>query len=84
MLDAAKACTNTSAFILTSSCCVISDNLDQDHPNMNENSPIGKAIVAYGQSKVSSRLLLSRARIHFRYCVSINARECNSLAVKSL
>ncbi|KAF2842775.1 putative NAD dependent epimerase/dehydratase [Patellaria atrata CBS 101060] len=48
------------AFVYTSTCCVISDDLDHDFPNMKETLPTGRATTVYGQSKtIAEHLVLS-------------------------
>lgn len=40
------------AMVFTSSCTVVSDDLEHDYPYMDETLPVGNATVPYGQSKV--------------------------------
>jgi len=52
ILGAAKAC-GVAAFIYTSSCCVVTDDLVCDYPNYNEETPIPTRSLIYGESKVA-------------------------------
>lgn len=57
MLKAAQEA-GATAFVHTSSCCVIADDHDHDHPNMDETVPLGHAILCYGQSKAEAEALV--------------------------
>jgi sterol-4alpha-carboxylate 3-dehydrogenase (decarboxylating) len=50
-LEAAKA-VKAKAFIFTSSVTIISDDVDNDYPNMDETIPTGQASLVYGSVKV--------------------------------
>jgi UDP-glucose 4-epimerase len=50
-LNAAKA-VKAKAFIFTSSVTIISDDVDNDYPNMDETIPTGQATLVYGRVKV--------------------------------
>lgn len=51
MLKAAEE-GGVGAFVLTSSCCVVADDIGHDYPNMDEEVPTGRVALHYGQSKV--------------------------------
>jgi sterol-4alpha-carboxylate 3-dehydrogenase (decarboxylating) len=51
MLEAAKR-VNARGFIYTSTCCVITDNLDTPLPNIDERWPTPRSSLIYGESKV--------------------------------
>lgn len=53
--------TKCTAFVQTSSCTVLSDDLDHDFPNMTEDIPIGHATLAYGASKAPAELAVLAA-----------------------
>lgn len=53
--------TKCRAFVQTSSCTVLSDDLDHDFPNMTEDIPIGHATLAYGASKAPAELAVLAA-----------------------
>lgn len=52
MLEAAKE-NRVPNFLFTSSCTVLSDDLDHDYPNMTEDLPIPSKSLMYGESKVA-------------------------------
>lgn len=52
VLDATKQ-TVCKAFVHTSSCTVVSDDLAHDYPFMHEGIPIGNATLSYGASKAA-------------------------------
>ncbi|KAI9693653.1 MAG: hypothetical protein M1822_002924 [Bathelium mastoideum] len=49
-LEAAKA-TRVKAFVYTSSCCLVTDDMNHEYPNMDESLPTGLATLTYGYSK---------------------------------
>ncbi|KAF2239325.1 NAD(P)-binding protein [Viridothelium virens] len=49
-LQAAKA-TGVKAFVFTSSCCIVTDDMKHEYPNMDESLPTGLATLIYGYSK---------------------------------
>jgi len=51
ILAAAKAC-GVQAFVYTSSYTVVTDDVAHDYPNMNEEVPIPRKSLIYGESKV--------------------------------
>lgn len=53
VIEAAKQ-TNCRAFVHTSSCTVLSDDLNHDYAYMNEDIPIGNATLSYGASKAAA------------------------------
>ncbi|OCK84146.1 C-3 sterol dehydrogenase/C-4 decarboxylase-like protein [Lepidopterella palustris CBS 459.81] len=68
MLDAAKEC-GVRAFVYTSSCAVVTDDVDRDYPNMDESTPTGNATLVYGQSKAAAEKLVLQANTpHFLTC----------------
>lgn len=52
VIRAAREC-GCRALVYTSSCTVITDDLDHDYAFINEDLPTGKATLCYGWSKVS-------------------------------
>lgn len=52
MLAAAKEC-GVRNFVYTSSCCVLTDDLDRDFHNFKEDLPVSQKSLMYGESKVS-------------------------------
>ena len=61
--------TECRAFVQTSSCTVLSDDLDHDFPNMTEDIPIGHATLAYGASKAPAELAVLAANCEsFKTC----------------
>ncbi|THY43556.1 NAD(P)-binding protein [Aureobasidium pullulans] len=60
VLSAAQE-TKCKAFVQTSSCTVVSDDLDHEYPNMTEDIPIGHATLAYGASKAPAELAVLAA-----------------------
>ncbi|KAH0282262.1 NAD(P)-binding protein [Aureobasidium namibiae CBS 147.97] len=63
--------TTCKAFVHTSSCTVLSDDLDHDFPNMTEDMPIGRATLAYGASKAPAELAVlaaNNASASFKTC----------------
>jgi sterol-4alpha-carboxylate 3-dehydrogenase (decarboxylating) len=54
MLEAAKD-NNTPNFLFTSSCTVLTDDLDHDYPNFTEDLPFPKTSLMYGESKVPNQ-----------------------------
>jgi len=52
MLEVAKEC-GVRNFVYTSSCCVLTDDLEHDYRNFREDLPIPKKSLMYGESKVS-------------------------------
>ena len=50
-IEAAKAA-KAKAFVFTSSCCIVTDDMNHEYPNMDESLPIGLATLIYGHSKV--------------------------------
>lgn len=61
--------TKCKAFVQTSSCTVLSDDLDHDFPNMTEDIPIGHATLAYGASKAPAELAVLAANTStFKTC----------------
>ena len=68
VLSSAKK-TKCKAFVQTSSCTVLSDDLDHDFPNMTEDIPIGYATLAYGASKAPAELAVLAANTpSFKTC----------------
>lgn len=61
MLDAAKQ-VGVKGFIYTSTCCVITDNMETPLPNIDERWPIPRSSLIYGESKVEP------ASCCFGYC----------------
>lgn len=59
VLDAAKE-HGCKAFVHTSSCTVVSDDMLHDYPNMDETIPLGNATLSYGSSKVRGSHFYSR------------------------
>lgn len=57
MLEAAKQ-SGVKGFIYTSTCCVVTDNMDGPYININEEWPIPKTSLIYGESKVEFLLFL--------------------------
>ena len=55
VLEAAKV-TGVKAFVYTSSCCIVTDDMNHEYPNMDEALPTGLATLIYGYSKVSISL----------------------------
>lgn len=53
MLDAAKHA-GVKGFIYTSTCCVITDNMETPWPNIDERWPTPRSSLIYGESKVES------------------------------
>jgi sterol-4alpha-carboxylate 3-dehydrogenase (decarboxylating) len=51
VLDASKQC-RVKYFVFTSSITVITDDVDNDYPNVDETTPTGRASLTYGASKV--------------------------------
>lgn len=60
VLEAARQ-TNCKAFVYTSSCTVISDDVAHDYPNMTEDIPTGNATLAYGASKAPAEAAVTAA-----------------------
>ncbi|KAK6002293.1 hypothetical protein QM012_001931 [Aureobasidium pullulans] len=61
--------TKCKAFVHTSSCTVVSDDLDHEYPNMTEDIPIGHATLAYGASKAPGELaVLAANTTSFKTC----------------
>lgn len=60
VLEAAKK-TGCKAFVYTSSCTVISDDVAHDYPNMTEDIPTGNATLAYGASKAPAEAAVTAA-----------------------
>lgn len=58
MLAAAQEC-GVAAFVHTSSCTVITDDLDHDYPNHDETIPFPPKSLIYGESKVSRPVSIS-------------------------
>lgn len=52
MLEAAKLA-DVKGFIYTSSCCVVTDNMDTPLPNIDEQWPKPRSSLIYGESKVA-------------------------------
>ncbi|KAI9701378.1 MAG: hypothetical protein M1820_006469 [Bogoriella megaspora] len=50
VLEAAKQA-GVRAFIYTSSCCIVTDDMKHEYPNMDESLPTGLATLIYGHSK---------------------------------
>ncbi|KAF2090843.1 putative NAD dependent epimerase/dehydratase [Saccharata proteae CBS 121410] len=68
MLEAAQRC-GVSVFVYTSSCTVITDDVDRDYPNMDEATPTGNASLKYGQSKAAAEaLVLAANKPSFQTC----------------
>ena len=61
-LEAAKA-TGVKAFVYTSSCCIVTDDMNHEYPNMDESLPTGLATLIYGYSKVCQPLDVSHLYI---------------------
>ncbi|KAL4891753.1 hypothetical protein BDV59DRAFT_63195 [Aspergillus ambiguus] len=59
MLEAAKR-SGTKGFIYTSTCCVVTDNMDTPYININEEWPIPKSSLIYGESKAAAEALVLR------------------------
>lgn len=53
MLEAAKE-SGSMAFIYTSSCCAVTDDMVIPHPNVDESWPTSRTSLIYGESKVWS------------------------------
>lgn len=69
VLAAAQKASHCKTFVHTSSCTVVSDDLDHDYPNMTEDLPIGNATLAYGASKAPGELAVLAANTpDFRTC----------------
>ena len=51
VLDASRQ-NGVQAFVYTSSCTVVTDDVDHDYPNYDETTQTGNATLIYGQSKV--------------------------------
>lgn len=60
VLQAARQ-TACRAMVHTSSCTVISDDLDHDYPNMHEGIPTGNAKLIYGSSKARAEPIVLKA-----------------------
>ncbi|KAL9052645.1 MAG: hypothetical protein Q9162_005272 [Coniocarpon cinnabarinum] len=60
MLDAAKAY-GTPNFLFTGSCTSITDDLDHEYPNFNENVPYPAKSLIYGASKAAAEKLVLEA-----------------------
>lgn len=58
MLEAAKQA-GVEGFIYTSTCCVITDNMDTPLPNIDERWPTPRSSLIYGESKVALTLCFS-------------------------
>lgn len=68
VLSAAQK-TDCKVFVHTSSCTVISDDLDHEFPNMTEDLPIGHASLSYGTSKAPAELAVLAANTStFKTC----------------
>jgi sterol-4alpha-carboxylate 3-dehydrogenase (decarboxylating) len=68
VLSAAQK-TDCKVFVHTSSCTVISDDLDHEFPNMTEDLPIGHASLSYGASKAPAELAVLAANTStFKTC----------------
>ncbi|OCL13325.1 C-3 sterol dehydrogenase/C-4 decarboxylase-like protein [Glonium stellatum] len=59
-LDASRQ-TGVQAFIYTSSCAVVTDDVDHDYPNYDETTPTGNSTLIYGQSKTTAETLVISA-----------------------
>ena len=57
VLDAARQ-TGVQAFVYTSSCTVVTDDVDHNYPNYDETTRTGNATLIYGQSKVCPYIIL--------------------------
>lgn len=69
VLAAAQKASHCKIFVHTSSCTVVSDDLDHDYPNMTEDLPIGNATLAYGASKAPGELaVLAANTADFKTC----------------
>lgn len=60
VLDAARQ-TGVQAFVYTSSCTVVTDDVDHDYPNYDETTQTGNATLIYGQSKTAAENLVVSA-----------------------
>jgi sterol-4alpha-carboxylate 3-dehydrogenase (decarboxylating) len=68
VLSAAQK-TGCKVFVHTSSCTVISDDLDNEFPNMTEDLPVGYATLSYGASKAPAELaVLAANTASFKTC----------------
>jgi sterol-4alpha-carboxylate 3-dehydrogenase (decarboxylating) len=52
MLAAARE-SGVEAFVYTSSCCCVTDNMSIQYPNIDESWPLSHQSLVYGESKVS-------------------------------
>ncbi|KAJ5919817.1 3-beta hydroxysteroid dehydrogenase/isomerase [Penicillium verhagenii] len=60
MLDAATK-NGAAAFIYTSSCCVVTDDLRSSYANINEQWPTSPSSLIYGESKATAEALVLQA-----------------------
>ncbi|KAF2499664.1 C-3 sterol dehydrogenase/C-4 decarboxylase-like protein [Lophium mytilinum] len=68
VLEAAREF-GVKSFVYTSSWAVVMDDLEFDHPNMDEDSPVGHASLLYGQSKTAAEnIVLGANTSQFRTC----------------
>ena len=68
VLAAAKTA-RVKCFVYTSSVCIISDDVANDYPNMDENLPVGNASLIYGASKgIAEPMVLNANSDHFLTC----------------
>ncbi|KAL4955555.1 hypothetical protein BDW69DRAFT_160404 [Aspergillus filifer] len=57
MLDAAKK-SGSKAFVYTSTCCVVTDDLETPYPNIDENWPTSRTSLIYGESKAAAEAMV--------------------------
>ncbi|KAL4793212.1 hypothetical protein BDV19DRAFT_367192 [Aspergillus venezuelensis] len=57
MLEAAKE-SGSKAFIYTSTCCVVTDDLETPYPNIDEHWPTPRTSLIYGESKAAAEAMV--------------------------
>ncbi|KAL3466472.1 hypothetical protein BJX64DRAFT_229407 [Aspergillus heterothallicus] len=57
MLEAAKG-SGANAFVYTSTCCVVMDDMERPYPNIDEHWPTSSRSLIYGESKAAAEALV--------------------------